>query len=423
MSAGSEVPPNFRRLGIVERRKLLEQSFALSAEELEATFGGAEMLDLADVMVENAIGVMPVPIGLAHGFLIDGVMRSVPLAVEEPSVVAAAGYAAAVVRRSGGFETWASDPVMTCQVVLAACSAEAEARIRRNEPEIRALVEPLLSGMQRRGGGYRGMDVTRLPQTDVVRLHIHVDVRDAMGANILNTVGETAAEYLRNRLACAKLMAILTNAANNRTAGARFGIPVERLSRGGWPGEQIAERIVLATRFADEDRDRAVTHNKGVMNGISSLALATANDTRGIEAAVHAHAARDGAYRSLTQFEIQEGALIGSLEAPLPFGIVGGAVGFHPASRFALKLLGNPDATTLSRIAAAVGLAQNFAALYALVAEGIQSGHMRLHSTRLAWAAGARGAEVARVAEQIGRTQRYNAGGADEALKTIRNGH
>ncbi len=422
MPETTDLPANFRKLSAVERRQVLRQIFRLTEEEIEATEGGAHMLDLAEIMVESAVGVMSVPMGLAHGFVVDGVLRSVPLAVEEPSVIAAAGYAAAIIRRSGGFASWADEPVMTAQVILSDCRSRAEETIRAHEADLRTQIEPLLAGMSSRGGGYRGMEVTRLPQTGLVRLHLHVDVRDAMGANILNSVAERAADYLCNTLRCAKLMAILTNAAAGRIAGARFSLPVERLARGQFNGAEIAERIVLATELANEDRDRAVTHNKGVMNGVSSLALATGNDTRGIEAAVHAYAARSGEYRSLTHYRVEDGQLHGSFEAPLPFGVVGGAVGFHPGSRFALKLLGEPDAPTLSRIAAAVGLAQNFAALYALVTEGIQQGHMRLHSNRLAWMAGARGEEIPAVAEQIGRSKRFNADAAREALRSIRNG-
>ncbi len=422
MTSGIELPAGFRKLSIVERRKLLGERFMLEQDVLDATAGSSELLNLADIMVESAIGVMPVPLGLAHGFLIDGVLRSVPLAVEEPSVVAAASYAAAIVRRSGGFSTSTTEPVMTCQIVLSDCGVDAEEQITAWESDIVQQIDPLLSGMQRRGGGYRGMDVTRLEQTDLVRVRMHIDVRDAMGANVLNSVAERTAEFLCSRLDCARLMAILTNAASQRCARAQFSLPLQRLGRAGHSGRQIAERIVLATQFADEDPERAVTHNKGVMNGITSLALATANDTRGIEAAVHAWAARTGRYRSLTHYRLSDGVLSGSIEAPLPFGVIGGAVGFHPASRFALKLLGNPDAATLARIAAAVGLAQNFAALYALVAEGIQSGHMRLHSTRLAWSAGARGDEVAQVAERIAQLGRYNAEGAAAALKSVRSG-
>ncbi|TVQ37978.1 MAG: hydroxymethylglutaryl-CoA reductase, degradative [Spirochaetaceae bacterium] len=422
VASGIELPASFRKLSAVERRRLLVERFGLEPQELDATAGSSELLELAQIMVESAVGVMPVPLGLAHGFLIDDVVRSVPLAVEEPSVVAAAGYAAAIIRRGGGFFTSATDPIMTCQIALTNCRSDAEQQITAREQQICRRIDPLLAGMQRRGGGFRGMDVTRLARTGLVVVRIHIDVRDAMGANILNSVAENCAEFICNELGCNRLMAILTNAAERRIARAEFALPAARLGRGGLSGSEIAERIVLATRFADEDGQRAVTHNKGIMNGITSLALATANDTRGIEAAVHAWAARDGSYRSLTHYELNAGVLTGSIEAPLPFGVVGGAVGFHPASRFALKLLGNPDAVTLSRIAAAVGLAQNFAALHALVGEGIQSGHMRLHSTRLAWSAGARGAEVAGVAERIARTRCFNAEGAAEALRSIRSG-
>jgi hydroxymethylglutaryl-CoA reductase len=234
-----------------------------------------------------------------------------------------------------------------------------------------------------------------------VKIEVDVDVRNAMGANLLNTLAERVKNEAA-RLADARgLMAVLTNAARSRRARASFAVPAAKLARADYSGQEAARRIVAATEAANAECGRAVTHNKGVMNGISSLALATANDTRAIEAAAHAWAARDGVYRSLTSYTLDGDYLRGYIELPLAFATVGGAVSFHPYAQRSLALLGHPDAPTLSRIAAALGLAQNFAAVYALVSEGIQHGHMRLHATRVAYKAGARGDRVREVADAI----------------------
>jgi hydroxymethylglutaryl-CoA reductase len=225
-------------------------------------------------------------------------------------------------------------------------------------------------------------------------VNIRVDVRDAMGANLLNSAAETLRPVLESLTGGSVLMAILTNRSWDRTAGARCRIPVDALGRPGYPGDETARRIVKASRIAREDPDRGVTHNKGIMNGISALALATGNDTRAIEAAAHAWAGRYGPYHALSEFWLEGEYLYGALEMPLPFAVTGGAVGYHPISRWSLELLGNPDAPGLSRIAAAVGLAQNLAALRSLVSEGIQAGHMPLHARRLSWDAGARAEEL-----------------------------
>jgi hydroxymethylglutaryl-CoA reductase len=355
------------------------------------------------------------------------------MAVEEPSVIAAASFAARLVRRGGGFQTWASEPVMRAQVFLEKVPPGGELRVAPREAELRERLEVLQASLRARGGGYCGLEVARLPETGLVRIDLLIDVRDAMGANILNT----AAEHLRPRLeeltGGKALMGILSNAAGERRAGARFTLPLELLrvrvsaEREGGAGQgaaaasaEAARRIVLAGELAREDPSRAVTHNKGIMNGISALALATMNDTRGIEAAAHAWAARDGRYRGLSGYRFDGRALEGSLEMPLPFAAVGGAVGFHPASRLALAMLGHPDGPGLARIAAAVGLAQNLAALLALVTGGIQRGHMKLHAARLAWQAGARGPEVRQAAERLAAGGQYSREAAARALAELR---
>jgi hydroxymethylglutaryl-CoA reductase len=260
------------------------------------------------------------------------------------------------------------------------------------------------------------MAVEKLPPPGLVRVELRVDVRDAMGANVLNSAAERLRGMLETVSGGAALMCILSNSARERRAGARFSLPLDHLWHAGRPGmppEALARRIVAASAVAQADPERAVTHNKGIMNGISALALATGNDTRAIEAAAHAWAARTGEYRGLSSFSLVEAAggpaLAGELELPLALGSVGGSVGFHPASAFSLRLLGHPSGVGLARIAAALGLAQNFAALLALVGEGIQRGHMRLHASRIAYRAGAREREIPLVASRL--ASRAAAGG------------
>jgi hydroxymethylglutaryl-CoA reductase len=384
------------------------------------------MVELADVMVESAVGYVALPLGLATGFIVDGESYDVPMATEEPSVIAAAAYAASLVRRDGGFETRAGEPVTTGQLFVENASAEAAARLESEASRLEREAAPLLTRMTERGGGWRGMDIARLDSTGVLRVQIHVDVRDAMGANVVNSVVEALRPSIERLTGGRVLMAILTNTADRRVSLARFRIRTRSLARAGMDGTEVAARIVTANEIAREDRSRAVTHNKGIMNGITALALATGNDTRALEAAVHEYASRDGAYRALTRYELarddgnRTAILRGEIALPVPLGTVGGAAGIHPTSRVALELLGRPDAMTLAGIAAAVGLAQNFAALFALVSEGIQRGHMGLHAERIAWSAGARGAERAEVVRQMRERRVYGLEDARAILASIR---
>jgi hydroxymethylglutaryl-CoA reductase len=315
---------------------------------------------------------------------------NVPMAVEEPSVIAAATYAGRLVSRGdGGFHTTTTGQVMTAQIAIDDAAPGSKERILQAERELHRDLTSLLDPLTRRGGGYRGIDVSERISGGTV------------------------------------LMAILTNAAPRRRARACFSIPVAGLGRGTFDGATMARRVVRANQFADTDPLRAVTHNKGIMNGITSVALATGNDTRAIEAAAHAHAVRDGAYRALTEYRIDDERLVGSLELPLAMGTVGGAVGFHPVSSFALKVLFlSPDievsADRLSRITVSIGLAQNLAALLALVGEGIQKGHMRQHSRRLAWKAGARDEEIQELAQRVWSHGTFNIETAQELLHELR---
>ncbi|MEI6873949.1 MAG: hydroxymethylglutaryl-CoA reductase, degradative [Spirochaetota bacterium] len=419
------LPEGFRRLDPETRRARLGELFCdrSEGEEFLATGRDPALVELSSLMVESSIGYAPIPLGIAGGFVIDGQRFDIPMATEEPSVIAAATYAARIIARGGGFHTWATDPVMATQIFLEGVTEAGGEKLLASEARIRAEMEPILASLAARGGGWRGMRVARLPGTGLLKVDFDIDVRDAMGANILNTAAEGVCPLVEELSGGKRLMCILSNAAEGRRGRASFTLPFGALaSVAGSPGEAVetARRIVLATALANEDPSRAVTHNKGVMNGISALALATFNDCRSIEAAAHAWAARDGAYRSLSSYRVEGEALVGELELPLSFGAVGGAAAFHPASRLALKFLGSPGAPELARIAAALGLAQNFAALLALVTGGIQRGHMRYHAPRIAYMAGARGEEVAQVAATLTAEKNFRLAYAESVLAALR---
>jgi hydroxymethylglutaryl-CoA reductase len=414
------LPSGFRRGSPRERRDALQATFGLDTAELDAISHSEGATELADVMVESAVGYLPVPLGVAEGFIIDGADTAIPMAVEEPSVIAAASFAAKLIGQDGGFTTWATEPLMSAQVFLEDAAEGAEERIRSIEPGIREALRRRLASLERRGGGFRAIRTYRLTPRGILRVDILIDVRDSMGANILNTCAEIAKPLLEKGSGGKALMSILTNASEERRAGARFTLKIQRLAGRlpeGMEPEEAARRIVAAYEVADADPSRAVTHNKGIMNGVSALSLATMNDTRAVEAAAHAWACRDGRYRSLSRYSIRGEELIGELELPLAMATAGGSVGFHPAARACMKILGNPGGQGLSRIAAALGLAQNFAALFALVTTGIQKGHMRLHAARMAYEAGARGSGIRRIARELSRTRTITLDAARKLLE------
>jgi hydroxymethylglutaryl-CoA reductase len=393
----------------------------LDDDERAAAAAGPGAFELADLMVEAAVGVVPLPLGIAAGFVIDEERFDIPLAVEEPSVVAAAGYAAHIIAKGGGFFTEADEPLMESYVYLEGVDDEGLARIRASEGAVRSALSAVQSSLERRGGGFRSMKAERLPETGLVAVELSIDVRDAMGANILNTAAETARSVLEVASGGKALMCILSNASPARLAKARFSLPLEVLGTyaRGCTGTEAARRMALAWALADEDPRRAVTHNKGIMNGVAALVQATMNDTRAVEAAAHAWASRTGRVRPLSHVKVKDGTLEGSIELPLALGTVGGSVDLHPASRAALRLLGNPDSRRLARIAAALGLAQNFAAVLALVCGGIQQGHMRLHAARLAYRAGARGPSTREAAGLMARSGVYTLDTARQAVAQL----
>jgi hydroxymethylglutaryl-CoA reductase len=369
--------PGFYRCTIEERRAALAPR--LSAVTRSTVAAAGLPIEIADRMSENVIGCHGLPLSLALNFLVDGRDVLVPMAVEEPSVVAAASRAALLARAGGGFLGRADAPIMTAQVQLddVADAPGAEARVAARRAEVLAAGDAAIPSMVARGGGCRDLEVRVLAEPGMVVVHVHVDVGEAMGANVVDTVAEAVAPLLAEIVGGRVGLRILTNLPLRRLARAQVAIPLAAL---GEPPS--AGGIERASRFAEADPMRAVTHNKGIMNGIDAAAVALGQDWRSIEAGAHAFAALGGGYRPLATWRVADGALVGRIELPLAVGTVGGATRVHPGVRAAFEIMGNPPARELAVILAAVGLASNLSALHALASEGIQRGHMRLHRRR-----------------------------------------
>lgn len=380
------IPPSFRKLSPSKKREALKAYLKLEENDIHSIANTCDLSDLADVLVESSIGTFPIPLGTATGFLIDHCEKVIPMATEEASVIAGASYAARIVKSGGGFTTWADEPVMTAQIFLKELPANGIDLIVAEKKTIGKLVNQSMPNMVKRGGGYRGLSVESVDHTTIVS--IDIDVRDAMGANVINTAAEGVKNYLLSLCGGRILMAILTNASKKRMAGASFKVPAKYFQKGDFSGEDVCKRIVEAYEIAASYPERAITHNKGVMNGVTALALATGNDTRAVESAAHFYAQHTGRYQPLTRYAYEDQCLAGAIALPLALGSVGGAISYWPPSQIALKILQNPGSQELNRFAAALGLAQNLAALFALVTEGIQKGHMKLHSARLACESG-----------------------------------
>lgn len=401
-----------------ERLAFLKDSTGLSDDEV-AGFGSALAFDDANRMVENAVGIMSVPLGIATNFVINGVERLIPMAIEEPSVIAAASKAAKIARINGGFTAEAGKSLMIgqLQVVSIKNVALARRRLLAKRKELLAIANSksrsvTAVGMQARV--LRDSSKNKMGQMLVVELII--DTRDAMGANAVNTMCEAIAPRVAEITGGDVVLKILSNYATRRVTKCKAIFDKEELG-----GKEVVERILYAYALAHSDVYRAVTHNKGVMNGVDAVALATGQDFRAIEAGAHAYAARDGAYRSLTRWwRAKGGDLAGEIEMPLAVGIVGGVANVHLTARTALKVLGVKSAQELAMAMAAAGLAQNLAAIRALASEGIQKGHMRLHARNVAAMAGAKGSEIDAVAKKIADQGAVNADAAKKALSGVR---
>jgi hydroxymethylglutaryl-CoA reductase len=370
--------PGFYRLTLDERQAELARQAGLSPDELALLASGGMAATGADRVVENAVGVYAMPLGLGLNFVVNGVDRLIPMAVEEPSVVAAASNAARMVREGGGFLALSDEAIMTAQVELreVADSARATSLIKACRADVMAMADAALPRLRERGGGCRDLEVRALSGRRLV-VHLHIDCRDAMGANMVNTVAEAVAAHLADIASARVGLRILTNLSDRRMVRVTCRVPFVALA--AECGEALAREIEAASRFAEDDPYRAATHNKGIMNGVDPVVIATGNDWRGIEAGAHAYAARDGRYRPLATWRVDGDAVAGRLEMPLALGTVGGTLQVHPLARLALRILGATGSRELAEIVGSVGLAQNLAALKALAGEGIQRGHMALH--------------------------------------------
>ena len=397
-----------RDLAPEDRREAVRRAAGLDQGDAALLSGESVLpVSLANGMIENVVGKFELPLGIAANFTVNGRDYLVPMAVEEPSVVAAASYMARIVRACGGFHTSSTQPIMRAQIQVLGVTDPYGAR-QRLLADRDALIEranardTVLIGL---GGGCKDIEVHVFEDTPVgamVVLHLLVDVRDAMGANTVNSMAEAIAPRVAETAGGSVRLRILSNLADRRLVRARAEVTPEALTTTTLDGADVARGIVEACALAIIDPYRAATHNKGIMNGIDPVVVATGNDWRAIEAGAHAYAARDGRYTSLTRWEVTgSGNLVGTIELPMAVGLVGGATKTHPAAQAALRLLGVTSATELGEVVAAVGLAQNMAALRALATEGIQKGHMALHARNIAILAGAEGAEVDRVAKAM----------------------
>lgn len=410
----------FYKLSVKERLKFVKEFADLTDEEVELISKcGRLSLDLADKMIENVIGTFELPFAVAVNFLINSKDYVIPMVIEEPSVVAAASNAAKIIREGGGIFTNSTGPIMIGQIQLVNVLSPRKAmfQILEHKNEILKIAndkDPVLVNL---GGGAKDLEV-RIIETPIgpmIITHLLVDVKDAMGANAVNTMVEAIGPYIEKITGGKVYLRIISNLADKRLVRAYCRIPKDVI------GEDIIDGIIYAYQFAASDPYRAATHNKGIMNGVIAVALATGNDTRALESGAHAYAARSGSYKPLSIWEKDEnGDLIGWLEMPMAVGIIGGAIRSNPLTKISLKILGVKSASELAEIMGAVGLAQNFAALRALASEGIQCGHMKLHARNIAIMAGAIGEEIDKVASEIVKLQIIRVDKAKEILMNLR---
>lgn len=410
----------FYNLSVDERLKLIQQFAGLAPEEVELIKRTGNLdIEVANRMIENVIGTMAYPLAIAANFLIDEKEYLIPMVLEEPSVVAAASNAARIMRSKGGIFTTATDPIMIGQVQVMDVKDPwaAKMRIIENEQDIIRKANDLDPVLVKFGGGARGVEARVIDSKvgPMLIVHLLVDVRDAMGANAVNTMCEGIAPFIEQLTGGKVLLRIISNLADKRIVRARAIVDKAEIG-----GEEAVDAVIRAWAFAAADPYRAATHNKGIMNGVIAVALATGQDHRALEAGAHAYAARSGRYLPLSVWEKnEEGDLVGSIEMPMAVGIVGGATKTHSVAQIAIKILGVKSASELARIMGAVGLAQNFAALRALALEGIQRGHMRLHARNVAVMAGAKGDLIDKVADIMVREGKIRFDRAQELVREL----
>ncbi|MCW4044770.1 MAG: hydroxymethylglutaryl-CoA reductase, degradative [Candidatus Bathyarchaeota archaeon] len=419
MSKSSSIS-GFYKLSPRDRLALVKDFADLSDEEcavLQNT--GALSLEAADRMIENVVGAVPIPLGIGVNFLINNRDYLIPMATEEPSVVAAASYAAKMVRDGGGFHTSSTPPVMIGQIQVVDVADAETAKLRVLEAKAQILQkaneqDPVLASV---GGGAKDLSAKMIQtsQGTMLIVELDVDCRDAMGANAVNTMAEAIAPLIEQLTGGRVYLRIISNLATKRLAKAWCTVPKESVG-----GEEVVDGIVNASAFAVADPYRAATHNKGALNGIIAVVLATGNDHRAIEAGAHAYAALKGQYTSISTWEKNaDGDLTGSIELPMAVGLIGGAVRTHPTAKVAVKILGVKTANEFAEVLAAVGLAQNLGALRALASEGIQRGHMSLHARNVAIAAGASGKLIDVVAERMIKERKIRVDRAKELLAEL----
>jgi hydroxymethylglutaryl-CoA reductase len=422
--------PGFYKKSVDERINILTNMCNFTDEEIIAISSqGALTISQADKMIENAIGIYPIPLGLGLNFLLNGKDYLVPMAIEEPSVVASASYIAKIVRDAGGFTTEATERIMIGQIQVIGCSdfQVAKQELLKNKEQLLELANSTYPSLVARGGGAKDLEVRLLNEesnsrfSQMLVVQLFVNTCDAMGANMINTMVEALAPYVEEITKGKVYLRILSNYVDRCLARARCVIPPYLLASDGYSGEEVRDGIVYAYEFAASDKYRAVTHNKGVMNGIDAVVIASGNDWRAIEAAAHAHACRFGNYGSMTEWSVdKDGNLVGEIELPMPVGIVGGSIQLHPIVKITHKMLNVSSAAELAQVIVAVGLAQNLGALKALATDGIQKGHMALHARSVAMTAGAAGDLIDIIAQQLVEAKDIRVSKAEELLNNYR---
>ena len=415
----------FYNLTLDERRVQLADASQLTPDSL-LPFTNGLSAEAADHMIENAIGTFALPLGIGLNFMVNGRDVLVPMAIEEPSVVAGASFMAKLARAGGGFIATTTEPLMIgqIQVINIVNLEEAKLKLYEHKSELLAEADSIDPVLKKFGGGARDLEVRIIEDSPIgafLVVHLIYDVRDAMGANAVNTACERLAPRVEIITGGHVHLRILSNLADRRIVRARCVISSKELAFEGYSGDRVSDGIIAAYAFAAADPYRAATHNKGIMNGVDAVVIATGNDWRAIEAGAHAYAARSGRYTSLSTWnKDKDGNLVGTLEMPMAVGIIGGATKVHPAAQAAVKLMGVKTASELAEIIVSVGLAQNMAALRALATEGIQRGHMSLHARQVAVAAGASGDMIEKVAAQMVAEKVVRIDRAEEILKAMK---
>ena len=404
-----------------ERLNILVNQNKISAAQKKLLEDLSVNQEIGEIQIENFITQYQIPEGLAMNYVINGKEYIVPMVTEEPSVIAASSHGAGIIKRSGGFKAKIHSRLMMGQVVLENVD-DAKILVNQLQTQISTLIEVANQAhpsIVKRGGGAREIEF-RILAPDMVSVDLFVDVQEAMGANILNTMLEAVAAKISEQYHRDILMSILSNYATKCLVTATCEIPTDILGKNGIDGKNVAQKFAQASRLAQLDPYRAATHNKGIMNGVDAVVIASGNDWRAVEASCHAYASRDGQYRGLSSWEIQDAKLVGKITLPLPVGAVGGSIGIVPLAKLNKQLLTFENAKELETIIASVGLAQNFAALYALVTEGIQKGHMRLQLKSLAKSIGANEQEITRVINELEKIGKRDSNSAQAILEKIR---